>query len=106
MFHRGNRNFALAMWIIIFTSILVGFTLGWTFRRRLPAMGWLSTPLVWLLLFLLGTETGGNDRVMSALPELGGTAVLVALATAIGSALMAALLGGWIRRRKEGSSEG
>ena len=67
------------MWMLILTSMALGFGLGWTLRRHRLSLDGLTGPLVWLLLFLLGAEVGANDDLVAALPQLGGWAALLAL---------------------------
>ncbi len=90
------------MWMLILTSMALGFGLGWTLRRHRLSLDGLTGPLVWLLLFLLGAEVGANDDLVAALPQLGGWAALLALATATGSAVMAWWLTRWAGMRKGG----
>ena len=83
----------------------LGFGVGWTLRRGRLSLDGLTGPLVWLLLFLLGTEVGANEAIVAALPRLGGWAVALALATAAGSATAAWCVMRWAARRKGGGRE-
>ena len=66
--------------------------MGYTVRTRLAAPAgakavgtWTAratTWLIWLLLFMLGAEVGGNEQIIAALPSLGVEALL-----AVGSVL-------------------
>ena len=58
------------------------------------------TLIIWLLLFLLGVEVGGNRRIIAALPELGLDALTIALLATGGSCLFAWLLWKHIGNKK------
>lgn len=80
----------------IFTGILVGYVA----RKRKTA--WLSraiTLLVWTLLFLMGIEVGGNERIIRALPTLGVEALVMAVMATLGSCVAAWLLWKYIARK-------
>ena len=88
----------------VFGFLAGGLIAGWCLRRRRFAWtGRLSVFLIWLLLFLLGLEAGGNRMVMQSLPSLGLEALGVAVACAAGSCVMALLL--WTFVRKRGASD-
>jgi uncharacterized membrane protein YbjE (DUF340 family) len=76
----------------MFLGILAGRL---TRRWRLQGVHGLVTPLVWVLLFLLGLEAGSNDQVVRSLPTLG----LEALALALGATAGCLVLAGWLWRR-------
>jgi uncharacterized membrane protein YbjE (DUF340 family) len=78
--------------VLMFLGILAG---RWTRRQPLQGVSRLVTPLVWLLLFLLGLEAGGNDQVVRSLPTLG----LEALALALGATAGCLVLALWLWRR-------
>ena len=66
---------------VVFGFLAGGLIAGWFLRRRRFAWtGRLSVFLIWLLLFLLGLEAGGNRMVMQSLPSLGLEALGVGLA--------------------------
>lgn len=77
---------------IMFLGILAGRL---TRRWRLRGVHGLVTPLIWVLLFLLGLEAGSNDQVVRSLPTLG----LEALALALGATAGCLVLAGWLWRR-------
>ena len=84
----------------VFGFLAGGLIAGWFLRRRRFAWtGRLSVFLIWLLLFLLGLEAGGNRMVMQSLPSLGLEALGVAVACAAGSCVMALLLWTFVRKR-------
>ena len=47
------------------------------------------TVLIWLLLFLLGVEVGGNEQIIKALPTLGVEALLLSVAGTLGCCVLA-----------------
>lgn len=89
----------------MFTIILImagGITLGWCLRgRKLPFLGRLTNMLIWVLLFLLGVEVGGDERIVEGIASLGVEAIAVAVAGVAGCSLGAWLLWRWAKRRKE-----
>lgn len=91
----------------VISLMLLGIAAGWILRRR--RMGFvrpLVTCLIWLLLFLLGVEVGGNERIIRGLHTLGLEALLVAVAATLGSALAAQALWKDIVRPKQRKEAG
>lgn len=90
----------------VFGFMAAGIIAGWLLRRRrVTWIGRVTMVLVWILLFLLGLEAGGDRNIMESLPTLGLEAVLVAVFSVAGSCLMAWLLWKWTeggRRAKSG----
>lgn len=73
--------------------MIAGVSLGIALRRRrLPRISAIVTVLVWLLLFLLGVEVGGNPRVVGSLGSLGVEALVLAVAGALGCAVLCKVL--------------
>jgi len=93
----------------MFTIILImvsGIAIGWCFRRRkIPFLGRVTNMLIWVLLFLLGVEVGGDERIVNGIASLGVEAMAVAVAGVAGCALPALLLWRWARRGKEGKGK-
>ncbi len=83
--------------LIIMGIMLGSLLLGVICRRRLPWIGKVTTVLVWLLLFLLGLEVGGNPQIVEALPTLGIDALIIAFLATLGSIMAAGLLWRWIK---------
>lgn len=80
--------------------MFAGIAAGWLLRNR--DCSWASkstTLLIWVLLFLLGVEIGGNGKLISSLPQLGLDALVIAVLSISGSCFFAWLL--W-RRVKAG----
>lgn len=71
---------------LMLSGILVGYLLR---RNDLRGMGKIITLLIWILLFLLGVEVGGNRQIIEGLGTLGLEATLITLAAVIGSCLSA-----------------
>lgn len=67
-------------------------------RKRLSWLSPLTTVLIWALLFLLGVEVGGDERIIRSMSRLGAEAVAIALAASVGSALCAWWLWRWTKR--------
>lgn len=85
---------------IVIAFIFMGMLLGYTIRKK--STEWLSrllTLLVWILLFLMGIEVGGNDRIMQALPTLGVEALVVSVLAILGSCVAVWLLWKYINQK-------
>ena len=67
-------------------------------KKRLEWLSPLTTVLIWALLFLLGIEVGGDERIIRSMSRLGVEAVAIALAASVGSALCAWWLWRWTKR--------
>ncbi len=72
--------------VIMLSGMAAGFALR---RRRVKFVQSATTVLVWALLFFLGFEVGGNDRIIKALPTLGVEALELTIAGLTGSLLCA-----------------
>lgn len=85
---------------IVIAFIFMGNLVGYLVRKQHTE--WLSkaiTLLVWVLLFLMGIEVGGNERIMQSLPTLGVEALVVAVLATMGSCVGAWLLWRYIGRK-------
>ena len=70
--------------------MLSGVVVGILFRRRpIRFISKVITLLIWVLLFLLGVEVGGNPRIMGSLQSLGVNAFILTLSGLAGSMAMA-----------------
>lgn len=86
---------------LIILVMMAGIGIGWCLRRRqLPFLGRLINVFIWLLLFLLGVEVGGDRRIVEGMASLGGEALAVAAGGVAGSCLLAWLLWRWAGRGK------
>lgn len=70
----------LVVLIILWGSVLVGYLL-----RHWPQVwvGKLLTISIWLMLFIIGIEVGGNEVLVGSLGKLGAEALLITLLTTI-----------------------
>lgn len=58
--------------------------------------------IIWILLFLLGIEVGGNETIIKGLPALGLEAAIITLSAVTGSTLCAWGLWYVLYRRNQG----
>ena len=81
--------------------MLLGMTVGYLLRKQnLSGLQRLITALIWLLLFILGLEVGGNERIISGLHTIGLEALLLTLAGTLGSVVAAKALWSWTLRSR------
>lgn len=79
--------------------MFAGVAVGYLFKRHKAA--WVQktiTYLIWILLFMLGLGIGADDSLFRSLPSIGGQAMVIGTATAIGSAVASWLLWRYIRK--------
>lgn len=82
--------------------MLGGICIGFAFRNRcLPQIDKFTTVLIWMLLFLLGIEVGGNRKIIEGLATLGAEAFAITMAAVLGSCVAARLLWTWLCKRKK-----
>ena len=63
---------------IIIGIMLTGMLLGYLLRsKRLSWIHKIITLLIWILLFLLGIDVGGNESIIKGLHTLGLEAVII-----------------------------
>lgn len=75
---------------IIIGIMLTGMLLGYLLRsKRLTWIHKVITFLIWVLLFLLGIDVGGNEAIIKGLYTLGLEAVIITIAAVAGSVLCA-----------------
>ncbi len=89
------------MFIVIgfmFAGLLIGFLLR---NKQLKFINKIITFLIWILLFLLGIEVGGNREIINGLHTIGIEALVITIAAVLGSAIGALLLWNWIRQQKK-----
>lgn len=87
----------------VISLMLAGIAAGFLLRRRKTgAVRRIVTVLIWALLFLLGVEVGGNERIVRSLHTLGLEALAIATASTLGSVASAWALWRWAERKKEG----
>ena len=71
---------------IMLTGMLFGFLLR---NKRLSWIHKIITLLIWVLLFLLGIDVGGNEAIIKGLHTLGLEALIITLGAVTGSILCA-----------------
>lgn len=75
---------------IIIGIMLTGMLTGYLLRnKRLTWIHRIITLLIWVLLFLLGIDVGGNEAIVKGLHTIGLEAFIITLAAVIGSTLSA-----------------
>ena len=85
---------------LMLTGMLLGFLLR---KQKLSGIHKVITVLIWLLLFLLGIDVGGNQKIINGLHTIGLEAIVITLAAVLGSVTAAwALLYVLYKRNKEG----
>ncbi len=63
---------------IIIGLMLAGMLLGYLLRKRnLRRIHTIITVLIWILLFILGIEVGGNEQIIKGLHTIGLEAVVL-----------------------------
>ncbi len=72
----------LILFAVLFGGILTGRLLR---RRPFRALGNVITVIIWLLLFVLGVEVGGNEQVVRSLATLGVQALVLCTGALAGS---------------------
>lgn len=75
--------------------LIAGFGAGYLLRKKRPVirlMDKATTWVVYLLLFLLGISVGLNDDIVHNFGEIGLQAVVISLASTVGSVLVCRLI--------------
>lgn len=67
---------------LMLTGMLFGFLLR---KQKLSWIHKVITLLIWLLLFLLGIDVGGNQEIINGLHTIGMEAITITLAAVLGS---------------------
>lgn len=84
--------------------MLTGMCLGFLLRKQaLTGIHKAITALIWLLLFLLGIDVGGNQDIINGLHALGMEAIIITLASVLGSVTAAWAL--WYMLYKRGKED-
>ena len=71
---------------IMLTGMLTGYLLR---SKKLSWIHKVITLLIWLLLFLLGIDVGGNETIKKGLHTIGLEAIIITLGAVAGSVLAA-----------------
>lgn len=67
---------------LMLTGMLFGFLLR---KQKLSWIHKAITVLIWLLLFLLGIDVGGNQEIINGLHTIGMEAIIITSAAVLGS---------------------
>ena len=81
---------------MMFSGIAFGYLMR---RHRFTHIGKIIISFIWILLFVLGVEVGGDPKVMNSLHTLGIEAIFIAGISILGSAVAAMLL--WKNVKKD-----
>lgn len=76
--------------LIMFSGIALGYLLRKV--RWVAHVGTTSMVTILLLLFVMGIEIGGNDRIIDSLASLGVEALVVAVAATLGAVVAARIV--------------
>lgn len=80
-----------------------GIGAGYLLRRRpLRHLGKIVSVLIWVLLFLLGVEVGGDERIVKGIASLGVEAVMITIAGVAGCGLLSLVLWKLVKPKKGG----
>lgn len=80
----------------------LGVLAGYLFRNK--KVTWIQkviTFFIWLLLFLLGVDAGGDESVIQSFPNIGMEALIITAAAVLGSVVLAKLLWNYLRKSKK-----
>lgn len=83
---------------LMLTGMLLGFLLR---KQQLSGIHKIITVLIWLLLFLLGIDVGGNQEIINGLSTIGMEAIVITLAAVLGSVTAAWALWYVLYKRKK-----
>ncbi len=83
--------------------MLIGVLVGYLLRtKKLSWIQLIITFFIWLLLFLLGVDVGGNPAIINNLHTLGIEAIYITVGAVLGSAFFAWALWRFVNpKRKE-----
>ncbi len=78
---------------IVIAMMFSGIAFGYLMRRhRFTYISKIIISFIWILLFVLGVEVGGDPKVMNSLHTLGIEAIFIAGVSILDSAVAAMLL--------------
>lgn len=76
--------------LIVIGLMICGILIGFRFRKRnLKYISSWITVAIWILLFLLGIQVGGDPKIMDNLTAIGGEALWLTLGAVGGSVICA-----------------
>lgn len=86
--------------------MVLGGVFGFLLRKKeFRNISKIITLLIWILLFILGLEVGGNPQIISGLTNIGIEALVITAAAVLGSAIAALLLWKRINNKQKGLHE-
>ncbi|RNC65518.1 LysO family transporter [Proteiniphilum sp. X52] len=86
--------------------MVLGGVLGFLWRKKeFGNISKIISLLIWVLLFILGLEVGGNPQIISGLTHIGIEALVITAAAVLGSAIAALLLWKRINNKQKGLHE-
>ena len=92
--------------LIIISFMISGVVIGYFLRKKnLGYVHKFITVLIWVLLFLLGTEVGNNEKIINGLHTIGIEALIITLAGVIGSVLLSWILWLVVSKKKNFRNE-
>lgn len=84
---------------VVIGFMFAGMFTGYVFKnKQVTWIGKLVTVLIWLLLFLLGVDVGGNQMIMTGLHTIGLEALIITVGAVLGSVIGARMLWSWINK--------
>ena len=83
---------------MMFSGIAFGYLMR---RHRFTHISKIIISFIWILLFVLGVEVGGDPKVMNSLHTLGIEAIFIAGVSILGSAVAAMLLWKNVKKNEE-----
>ena len=87
---------------IVIAMMFGGIAFGYLMRRhRFTHIGKATIFVMWILLFVLGVEVGGNPNIIMSLHTLGIEALFIAGMSILGSAIAAMLLWKSVKKNEE-----
>lgn len=88
---------------IVIGLMLAGVLVGFIFRgKKMLRISHIIMTLICLLLFLLGTEVGGNQQLIKSLHTIGIEAIIITIAALLGSVVGAKALWQWVNKKEKG----
>lgn len=87
---------------IVIAMMFSGIAFGYIMRRhRFTHISKATIFFIWILLFVLGVEVGGNPNIIKSLHTLGVEAIFIAGMSILGSAVAAMLLWKNVKKHEE-----
>ncbi len=88
---------------IVIGLMLAGVLVGFIFRgKKMLRISHIIMTLICLLLFLLGTEVGGNQQLIKSLHTIGIEAIIITIAALLGSVVGSKALWQWVNKKEKG----